>query len=974
MINRKKLSTAVHSALVLGSGALMATVAIAQETPKTLDTVQVTGSRIKRVDAETASPVFSINKEAIDKTGALTIGDFLQEIPSVSGAATNPAVNNGGGTGEATVSLRGLGDERTLILINGRRIVTNDVNSIPMSMVDTVEVLKDGASAIYGSDAVGGVVNFILKSNFDGLEARVDYGIASRHDGQRQGASITWGSSGDRGNIIISANYNKQEEVRASDREFSYYALSLGSTSSTQVVQGGSSRAITGRYFLNGAATPANAALIAQYGCTNVTLNPVYSGTSQLPDFRCFSFARDGFNYQAVGNLELTPQERTGLFVSGNFDITDNVTAYIDAFANKTRSASQIAPLPFDGLSDGISLSQYNQYNPFGVEIRDIRLRLSRLGNRRYEYVTDVTQINAGLKGAFGDTSWTWDYNVSYGKIDQKNDNQGYIDYAALALGLGPSKNGICYTNGSFTTAIPGCTPINFVGNFDANTAAGQAQLVALGAISLDVLHRQTEKFKGFQANFAGDLFEMSAGTVQAAAGVEYRNNSLDFNPFDLAVIDPSANYTCGISSELCTTATSGEVTVKEIYGEVLIPITRSFTASVGTRWSDYSSFGSTINSKLGLEWRPSEQILFRGTFAQVFRAPTIVDLFGGEFNTSDGFTDPCNNIGAAGGGISTNPACNNVRLFNTSLPFQNNPNLPNYNPRFSQTDSQLNAIKGGNPNLTAEEGESITIGFVYEPSWLDGFSTTVDFWSVKLDDAIGTYGTQNILDVCYASTAANPSPFCSLFSRRSNGEIDLIFDKRANKGTIETAGVDLGFRYKMDTDYGKFRFNVDATYTDKYDVEVILGGQVLQSQENAGTFLSSANGGEGNYSQWRALANLSWSKDNFDLSWNMRYVDRFTVGSEEIGSFCANKFGNGGFDNAADRGYACQLKIGAYTYHNLQAGITFEKVKLRLGVDNVFDKQPPLIYQNNSLNGNTDERTFDTVGSYYWTSLTVNF
>ncbi len=980
MINRKKLSAAVHSALVLGSGALMATVAQAQETPKTLDTVQVTGSRIKRVDSETASPVFSVNKEAIDKTGALTIGDFLQEIPSVSGAATNPSVNNGGGTGAATVSLRGLGDERTLILINGRRIVTRDVNSIPMSMVETVEVLKDGASAIYGSDAVGGVVNFILKSNYDGLEARVDYGISSRHDGQRQGASMTWGATGDRGNIIISANYNKQEEVRASDREFSYYALSLGSTSSTAVVQGGSSRAITGRYYLNAKDANGNLlnpavqnALIAQYGCTNVTLNPAYSGTSQS-DFRCFSFGRDGFNYQAVGNLELTPSERTGLFVSGNFDITDNVTAYIDAFANKTRSASQIAPLPFDGASDGVSLSQYSQYNPFGVDIKDIRLRLSRLGNRRYEYVTDVSQINAGLKGGFADTSWTWDYNISYGKIGTKNDNQGYIDYTALKLALGPSKNGICYTNGTYTTAIPGCTPIDFVGNFDASTAAGQAQLAALGAISLDVLHRQTEELKGFQANFGGDLFEMSAGTVQAAVGVEYRKNSFNYNPYDRAFPNPADDFHCEISSELCSAPTSGEVTTKEVYGEVLIPITSTFSASFGTRWSDYSTFGSTINSKLGLEWRPSEQLLFRGTYAQVFRAPTITDLYGGAFNTSDGFTDPCNNIGAAGGGISTNPACQNVRLFNTSLPYQPNPNLANYNPRFSQTDSQLSAIKGGNPDLTAEEGESITIGFVYEPSWLDGFSTTVDFWSVKLDNAIGSYGTQNILDVCYASTAANPSPFCSLISRRDNGEINLLFDKRANKGTVETAGVDLGLRYKMDTDIGKFRFNVDATYTDKYDVAVIFQNQVLQSQENAGTFLSSANGGEGNYSKWRALANLSWSKDMFDISWNMRYIDGFTVGHEEVGSFCANKFGNGGFDNAADRGYACQLTFGSYTYHNFQAGIKFDKFKLRVGIDNAFDKQPPLIYQNNSLNGNTDERTFDTVGRSYWSSLTVDF
>jgi iron complex outermembrane receptor protein len=622
MINRKKLSTAVHSALVLGSGALMATVAQAQETTKTLDTVQVTGSRIKRVDAETASPVFSLNKEAIDKTGALTIGDFLQDIPSVSGAATNPAVNNGGGTGAATVSLRGLGEERTLILVNGRRIVTNDVNSIPMSMVETVEVLKDGASAIYGSDAVGGVVNFILKANFDGLEARVDYGLASRHDGERSGASMTWGATGDRGNIIISANYNKQEEVRASDRAFSYYALSLGSTSSTGVIKGGSSRALTGRYFING-----NPALKAYYGgCNSVTLDPSKTGTA-LSDFRCFSFPRDGFNYQAVGNLELTPQERTGLFVSGNFDLTDNVTAYVDAFANKTRSAAQIAPLPFDGLTDGISLSKYSQYNPWGVaaigatnavDIKDIRLRLSRLGNRRYEYVTDVSQVNAGLKGDFADTSWTWDYNISYGKISQKNDNQGYIDYSELKKALGPSKNGVCYTDGTYTTAITGCTPIDFVGKFDPNSAAGQAQLAALDAIGLNVLHKQAESFKGFQANFAGDLFEMSAGTVQAAVGVEYRKNSLNFDPYDGAIIDPNAGYTCGISSELCTAPTKGDVTVKEIYGEALIPITSTFSASLGSRWSDYSTFGSTINSKLGLEWRPSDQLLFRGTYAPV--------------------------------------------------------------------------------------------------------------------------------------------------------------------------------------------------------------------------------------------------------------------------------------------------------------------------------------------------------------------
>ncbi|MFZ9347496.1 MAG: TonB-dependent receptor plug domain-containing protein [Arenimonas sp.] len=940
MINRKKLSAAVHSALILGTGAMLAPAvqAQAQEEAKTIDTVQVTGSRIKRVDAETASPVFQLEREAIDKTGALTIGDFLQDIPAVAGAATNPAVNNGGGTGAATVSLRGLGDERTLILVNGRRIVTRDVNAIPMSMVQTVEVLKDGASAIYGSDAVGGVVNFILKSNFDGLEARVDYGLSSRHDGQRQGASVTWGASGDRGNIIVSANYNKQDEVRASARAYSYYALSLGSTSSAGVVQGGSSRAITGRYFVSG------------YPCSSVTLNPVNPGTS-TGDFRCWNFGRDAFNYQAVGNLQLTPQERSGLFVTANFDITDNVTAYVDAFANKTRSASQIAPLPFDGLSDGISLSQYNQYNVWGQDVFDIRLRLSRLGNRRYEYVTDVSQFNAGLKGDIGETSWSWDFNVGYGKINQENDNQGYIDYVALAKGLGPSQGGVCYTDGTFTTPIPGCTPIDFVGNFDPNTAAGQAQLAALEAISLDVIHKSVETQKSFQANFSGDLFELGSGTVQAAVGVEYRKNFLDFNPFDAAIIDPSAGYTCGISSELCTAPTKGELTVKEIYGEVLIPVTETFNASIGTRWSDYSAFGSSINSKLGLEWRPSEQLLLRGTYAEVFRAPTITDLYGGQFASSDTFADPCNGISQVGGGLSTNPACTNVVAAGS----------------FGQTAPQLNAIKGGNADLRPEEGEVITVGFVYEPSWFDGFSSTVDFWNAKLDGAINPIGSQNILNICFNSTAANPSPLCSLFSRRPNGEMEIIFDRKANVGKYDTSGVDIGFKYRKDTSFGKFRASLDATYLDKFDVDVIYNGVVLQQQENAGTFLSSANGGLGNYSQWRALANLGWSKDIFDVSWTMRFVDGFTVGSTEPDGTCANL----GLPSGSP---GCQFSIGAVTYHNLQAGVSIDKIKLRFGIDNLFDKQPPILYQNNSLNGNTDERTFDTVGRYYWTSLTVNF
>lgn len=941
MKNRNVLAESVRRALWLGVAgtSMLGATSFAQDAAKdtkTLESVQVTGSRIARTESEGASPVFKIDKATIEKTGALTIGDFLQEIPSIAGAATNPAVNNGGGDGAATVSLRGLGDQRTLILVNSRRIVTTDVNSIPMSMVQSIEVLKDGASAIYGSDAIGGVVNFILKKTFDGVETNVGYGVSAQGDGDRIGWNATAGFGGDRGNLIITANYNDQKEVRASARDYSFFALSLGSTSSTGVVPGGSSRTPGGRYFING-----NPALVTLYGCTNVTLTPGATGANQ-GDFRCFSFGRDAFNYQAVGNLQLTPSERTGLFVTGNYDITDNINAYVDVFTNRTRSASQIAPLPFDGLSDGVSLSQFSQYNPWGVQINDIRLRLSRLGNRRYEFTTTVDQINTGLKGAFGDTSWTWDATIGYGKLEQEQKNFGYVDYLALADALGPSQNGICYTNGTFTTAIPGCVPVNFVGAFDPSTAAGQAQLVALGNISVDLSNSRVQTQKSFQANFAGDLFAMGAGNVQAAFGVEYRKLALDVSIASAQIFDP-VTLTCGVSQEICSSDTSGSYDVKEVYGEVRIPFTSKFSVEIGTRWSDFSSFGDTINSKIGFQFRPWEQLLLRGTYAEVFRAPTIANLFGGLAVTNPTFKDPCS------GFTGVNPAC--------------------VGTTYVQSDSQTTAVLGGTSTLKPESGEVITLGLVYEPSWFDGFSTTVDFWSTKLEDTIGQLGTQNILNACFGSTIANPSPVCSLITRRPDGSIQVITDRDENVGIYDTSGVDIGFKYRFDTPIGDFRLSLDSTYLKKFDVELQYNGAFVQDQQNAGTFLSSANGGLGNYSKWRALGNISWSKGIWDASWNMRYVDGFAVGSTALDGTCANL----GLPSGSP---GCTFNIGSYTYHNLQVGVKFldDKIKLRLGVDNVNDKVPPILYQNNSLNGNTDERTFDTVGRYYWMNVGVTF
>ena len=968
MTHHHPLAASVKRTLMLGlagtaalSGQAFAQTEPASEEAKTLDTIVVTGSRIRRVDTETATPVFTIDRQAIERTGAATIGDFLQDIPAISGAATNPSVNNGGGTGAATVSLRGLGDTRTLTLLNGRRMVYNDINSIPMAAIARVEVLKGGASAIYGTDAIGGVVNFILKRDFDGGELSVGYGQSSEGDAERTTGNVTYGWSGERGNVLLNLNYNDQGEVLAADREYSRNALTLYSGT---VTVGGSSRTTTGRYSVPRTNAAANGINCAGTGA-NVALTRIDGrpGTS-WSDFRCFNNATDLFNYQAVGNLQLTPQERAGAFFSGRFNINDNITAYAEMYNQSTRSYGQIAPLPFDARpgQDEVTISPDSVFWPFpglttGLAGNDLRLRLSAIGNRRFSFNTDVTQISTGFEGAIGDTSWSYDVGMTYGKLEQNALSTGYLFTPALASALGPSFRDSTGALRCGTPAAPiaNCTPVNFFG--DLTSAADQA---ALARISSPSINSTDATLKNFYANTSGDLFELPAGVVGGAFGIEYRKESSAFEPSFLAVVDPT-NYTCLISSEACTTRAVGEFDVTEVYGEVLFPIladaplAQSLNAIAGARWSDYSTFGSTTNWKVGLEWRPLDGLLVRGTVDKVFRAPTINNLFQGDSAASDSFSDPCNRWTGAPVGSPQRLACANVPTDGT----------------FNQTDTQLSAIKGGNSALQPEEGKVFTYGVIYDPSWLDGASASLDLWRVYLNDTIGTVGTQTILNNCF-----NNGQFCNLFSRNSSGEILRLFDRNANVGRTDTKGVDFGLKYRLeDTAFGSFQFSLDTTYTAQFDVKTIVLGQVVAQQYLAGTFLSQANGGLGNYSRVRSLASLGWTMGDWDAQWTSRYVSGFSVGAI---------FPNTRTNVCADLGLAivaggtegCQFDRGSQTYHNLQVGYSVESwnTKFQVGVDNAFDKQPPIIYQNNSLNGNTDERTFDTVGRYYWATATVKF
>ena len=911
-----------------------------------LETIVVTGSRIRRVDLETSSPVVSIGKADIEKSGKLTVGDLVQEMPAVAGAATNPRVNNGGGTGAATVSLRGLGSVRTLVLINGKRAVNNDVNSIPASLIERIEVLKDGASAVYGSDAIGGVVNFIMRENYQGAEFTADYGVSDRDDGERKGASFTFGHTSDRGSIMGGVNYNKYDAISANDRDFARDAVYLYSGYVTKL---GSSRTPNGRISL-----PAGAR--GDYGCANVTKKPGTSGTSRA-DYRCYTGA-DAYNYQPL-NLVLTPQERTSAFMQGNYKLTEGVEVYTSVVHNKTTSQYAIAPLPFDANSDGVVISKDNYYNPFGVDFgptatsaNQLRTRFTGLGQRIGNFTSTTDQGILGAKGGFGDTTWTWDASFNYGHFSQSRSSQGYVYYEGLRAALGPSfkdTDGIvkCGTPGN---VIAGCSPLNI---FDVNSAAGVAQL---SPYVVTPFYNTLYTLRQFEANFSGELFELPAGSVSLAVGAahrkEYQNYGVDF----VAITTGDAG-TCFISQEACSTPLRGGFTVKEAYGELFVPILKdmafaqSLNLIIGTRYSDYNtSAGNNTSSKFAIEWRPLEDLLVRGTVDEVFRAPNISELYAGKAGSAPSFSDPC--VGYTGGSLHRE-ACG-APTGATNIP-------PGgiENSGLGQTTAVVSGAVGAGVNLVPEQGKSFDFGLVYDPRWVEGLSVNFDFWRIYLNDTITGIGAQNAVNICYNNGA---SPYCSFIHRTSDGQVLFIESPTVNLGRLDTKGVDLGFKYRLpETAIGNFNIGVETTYIAQFDNNP-APGQDVDTIHVAGHY----NRSYGNYARWRGLATVNWNLGNWDANWRIKYVGPISVGNADVRQ-----------GTSADAGFpGVEVKYGSQLEHNVSVGYNFDKINTRLdvGVDNLFDKQPPFFYQNNVINANTDVNTYDTVGRYFWARVGVKF
>ena len=901
---------------------------------KSLQAVTVTGSLIRRVDSETSNPLTVIDSKQIAASGKQTVGDLIQALPAIAGNATNPTIDNGGGTGASTVSLRGLGSNRTLVLVNGRRLAYEDVNIIPAYMIERIEVLTDGASSVYGSDAIGGVVNFILKDHYQGVQLSSDYGISSHGDGARRNFSVLAGLSGNDFNLMVGASQQSQNAIWAGDRDYSTYALALRNG---KLVRLGSSAVPTG--------------LVENADGTYVTLNKGVSGITTLADYHPYTSA-DSFNYQPY-NLDLTPQKRTNLSVVGDYRFTPNVDAYANLFFNETSASSIIAPVPIFANADDFFLSKDNYYNPFGVNFgtdrstgqsyNDLNIRLTSLGDRNFANKTYNLQFTPGIKGNFGDSSWQWNADLNYAKVKQKTQNDGFIDYAGLEQALGPSfldTDGVvkCGTAGH---VIAGCTPINL---FNVNDPATVASLKKLLVNPVTYYHYT---MKQAEASANGQLFDLPAGAVNLAAGLSYRKESeTDGTDTPEAVAISSGDYAglCGVVED-CGSVLSGSYSVKEAYLETLIPLLadqplfHTLNLDIGSRYSDYSLSGHTTNSKVALEWRPIADLLLRGTASQVFRAPNISELYAGTSGGAYGATDICD------GYTGSHPqACQNVPTDGSFE--QNNPQLG--------VKSSGSVVAGY--QLKPEYGKSFDFGLVYDPHWAPGLSFSTDVWRIHLNDTIvDGLDPTTIMNECYYSDR-----LCSLIHRSGNGQISYIALPTVNLGETWAKGIDSTLQYTVTTPYGKLSASLNATYMDRYDVDTAPGDASVATTHCAGYYCPVY----GEFPRWRGLGTLDWSKGAWSASWTLRYVGHTRVGNADLSQ-----------DYSADESLAGVVRrIGAYAYNNASVSYNFAKLHtlLSFGVDNLADKRPPLFYQWGS-NGNTDAYTYDLIGRYYWVRATVS-
>ena len=959
-----------------------------------LGKIEVTGTRIKRTDIETAQPVTIITSKEIKATGLNSVGDILATLPQVR-SVLNAQVNNGN-DGSSSVDLRNLGSNRVLVLVNGRRWVTNigtgfvDFGSIPAAVIDHIEILQDGASAIYGSDAISGVVNVITIKNYNGAEANAYVGTYrgdGHTDGKAQAYDFTFGTAGDKGAVVMSVAYTEQNGVLAGDRNISKEPIvGLG------VAAAGSSRTPAGRFRIqpiadingNKAGMCPGQATPTKSGLCDMTLITA-PGNGSLSNFRNFDFAKDAYNFAPLNYL-VAPTETTNLYVQGHYDLADNLTFTSEGLFNNRSSQTQLAQPVLDVGSATVTpptifIDKTNPYNPFGVSLVsnsnapciaakscdllvDWGRRYSEAGPRVTTFSQDTYHFSGQFKGYFNmfGGEWDWDAGYELNNQTQTNHESNVVDLHTLGLALGPAflpagekdipGNFQC---GTAAQPIAGCVPANAFGG-----ASGSGQGTLTPAMVQYSTFNPTDTLgetqRDYTANLTGNLLDLPAGPLGLALGGEY----LEENGFD----HPDTLSILNLNAEGAKQTTDGRERTDAEYVEFSIPIladqpfAKDVNLDLAERWSQFKWVGGTPTSpaagvthsdssqtgRAALKWQTTDSLLLRGSWSQGFRLPQISEFFSNPSASAIAVADPC----------------------------VAQPTLPNCGGGHTQPNPQINTEVGGSGNLQPEKSISRSVGFVYNPDWLPGFDFSGDYFKIEVDGFIAQLSDATILNSCYRVGASPASPACQAITVRS-GTIVNINSFNTNIGGDLTEGVDVSTHYKFpSTSAGDFKLGFDMTFNKLFDRTVPSG---------SGAFVTSRLAGWATQSGSRAVAypkrkgdlTLNWNFGPWSAMYQMRYISSIWEACDVVGTsaLCSNptyKVTEEPILQATGRNH-----LGATVYHDVNVTYHFDSINsdFTLGVRNLFGKVPP-ISQNAFANSYLP--IYDTPGQFLYARLGVKF
>ncbi|HXH16546.1 MAG TPA: TonB-dependent receptor [Sphingomonas sp.] len=914
------------------------------------DEILVTGSRIRRDPLSQPSPVITVDAQSIQRTGLSSVADVLQRLPSAAGGL-NSKVNNSGnignppdgggvGAGSAEIDLRYLSAKRTLVLVDGLRFVngasasgipsTVDLNTIQVGSIERIEILQSGQSPLYGSDALAGVVNIITKSQQKGLKASAQFGTFRQGDGHTQDYNLSYGIQAPRTSVVFGGSYVKQEAVRTGDRAISRFP-NPGQTACSNGGGGCSSATPNGYFQLAGPALTLKSAPILgrpRYDAANPT--------GPNSDFRLLT-TDDRYNFAPL-NYFLTPSERYGFFVSAKQELSDAVNLRVKMNYTRRNSQNQAAFLPLfvgpdagnGNLLDTISIDGTNPYNPFGYTLSaggagnapanysTVRRRLVEAGQRTYSQTVDTMSATATLDGSFhiGEHKFYWDANAVLGFNDAKQLFTGNINAAKLQQALGPVAN-----------CTGACVPFNIFGG------AGSVTPQMLAFVAFDERARSSQSLEDYTANLSGDLFDLPAGPVGIAIGYEHRVQYGSFTP------DPV--ITAGLGADIPAQPARGHFNSDEVYGELRVPLLHdtpfihSLEVGGAVRHSSYStSSGKTTYTGNGL-WKPIPDLLFRASYAQGFRAPSIGELFGAESRSDAPIDDPCTNVA---GSPYQSSATVRANCTANGVPANGSYQEP--------TGGQLGVLTGGNSALKPETSRTWLYGAVYAPSWArtSGIASQLsiegNYYDIKVNNAIAPVDAQLTLSRCAQAADALS---CAAITRTPNGLISRINAQLQNIGGIRTRGVDVTIVYRTPrTSVGMFGVALNGNVLLKY-AETFPAAVGFTTTNYRGLTRGFP---DQSYPKLKGNAVIDWDIGAARASFTGRYIDSV---KEADGSKLKSTF----YGDA-------QITLSpGWLEHRL--GVT-------VGVNNVFNQDPPAC--TSCTGPNYDPTTYDVPGQFGYLRL----